>query len=120
MISTCGIFVIQHIARRNGNIITWANGTKWKNQLADGTGFEFANPLEQNEIHIQEGSKILQIPRDKFQSLIVFNNKVVFKRDMPPNVLHFQEAGEFIRSHSQTTVFSLAQLDKLQKRITQI
>ncbi|MBR4518506.1 MAG: NERD domain-containing protein [Victivallales bacterium] len=104
ILSEWGIFVARHITR-NGYIYHWGNGTKWKAQYADGKSYEFPNPLEQNNVLLQEWASRLQLSIEKFHSVIVFNDGATFKRDMPENVLLFSQVSEYLRQHSQEKFF---------------
>ena len=117
ILSEWGIFVIRHITC-NGYIYHWNNGTKWKTQYANGQGFDFFNPLEQNNIHIMEWSRRLQLPPESFHSVIAFNDGATFKRDMPKNVMHFSKVSEYLRQHSQTAIFSQSQIETLANMVS--
>ena len=117
ILSVWGIYLVKHITC-NGYIYHWGNGTKWKTQYANGKAFEFANPLEQNNIHIMEWSRRLKLPPEVFHSVIAFNDGATFKRDMPENVLLFSHVSEYLRQHSQAKVFSESQIETLANMVS--
>ena len=115
ILSEYGIFVVIHL-RYKGNVYGNPEAHIWNTEYQE--KYPFHNPLEQNNIYIMEWSKRLRLDSKFFHSVIVFNDGATFKRDMPENVLLFSQVSEYLRRHSQTTVFSKSQIEALANTVS--
>ena len=83
-VSVFGIFVIE-----TKNYTGWIFGSekqsKWT-QVVYKQKHYFQNPLRQNYAHIKALSELLQLPEEKFHSMVVFLGDCELKTQMPPNV----------------------------------
>lgn len=100
-VSVFGIFVIE-----TKNYTGWIFGSekqsKWT-QVVYKQKHYFQNPLRQNYAHIKALSELLQLPEEKFHSMVVFLGDCELKTQMPPNVCRIRQAASYIR-HFQTTL----------------
>ena len=110
ILSEWGIFVVIHL-RYKGTVYGNPEAHIWNTEYQE--KYPFHNPLEQNNIHIMEWSRRLQLPPEYFHSVIAFNDGATFKREMPENVMLFSQVAEYVRQHSKTIVFSQSQLEAL-------
>ena len=62
----------------------------------------FQNPLRQNYAHIKALSELLQLPEEKFHSMVVFLGDCELKTQMPPNVCRIRQAASYIRRFQTT------------------
>ena len=115
VLSPWGIFVVTHLFY-NGRINVKPESHIWHAEY--NVKYNFPNPLEQNNDRILEWSRRLQIPVEDFHSVIAFNDKAVFKQKTPKNVLHCPQVSEYLRQHSQTTVFSQSQIETLANMVS--
>ena len=100
-VSVFGIFVIE-----TKNYTGWIFGSekqsKWT-QVVYKQKHYFQNPLRQNYAHIKALSELLQLPEEKFHSMVVFLGDCELKTQMPSNVCRIRQAASYIR-HFQTTL----------------
>ena len=94
-VSVFGIFVIE-----TKNYTGWIFGSekqsKWT-QVVYKQKHYFQNPLRQNYAHIKALSELLQLPEEKFHSMVVFLGDCELKTQMPPNVCRIRQAASYIR-----------------------
>ena len=83
LVSPYGIFVIE--VKNYKGWIFGSNG-RWT-QVLYNTKHKFQSPLKQNCKHVNTLQSILKFPDEKFRSLIVFSDDVIFKTTMPDNVV---------------------------------
>lgn len=102
-VSPYGIFVLE-TKNYSGWIFGNPQQAKWT-QVLYKQKHSFQNPLRQNYGHIKALSDLLNLPEQKFHSLIVFLGGCTFKTSMPKNVCHLRQASAYIRSF-QTAVLS--------------
>lgn len=86
IVSRYGIFVVE-----SKNMKGWIYGDeknpRWT-QVIFGNKYIFQNPLRQNYRHTKTLSEFLNIPHNKFFSVIMFWGDCEFKTPMPENVLN--------------------------------
>lgn len=68
----------------SGWIFGSENDKHWTQSLANKQKYKFYNPILQNNTHIEALSAFLNIHKEKFMSIIVFNEKCEFKK-VPPS-----------------------------------
>ena len=94
-VSVFGIFVIE-----TKNYTGWIFGSekqsKWT-QVVYKQKHYFQNPLRQNYAHIKALSELLQLPEEKFHSMVVFLGDCELKTQMPPNICRIRQAASYIR-----------------------
>lgn len=99
-VSVFGIFVIE-----TKNYTGWIFGSekqsKWT-QVVYKQKHYFQNPLHQNYAHIKALSELLQLPEEKFHSMVVFLGDCELKTQMPPNVCRIRQAASYIRRFQTT------------------
>ena len=99
-VSVFGIFVIE-----TKNYTGWIFGSekqsKWT-QVVYKQKHYFQNPLRQNYAHIKALSELLQLPEEKFHSMVVFLGDCDLKTQMPPNVCRIRQAASYIRRFQTT------------------
>lgn len=99
-VSIFGIFVIE-----TKNYTGWIFGnekqSKWT-QVVYKQKHYFQNPLRQNYAHIKALSELLQLPEEKFHSMVVFLGDCELKTQMPPNVCRIRQAASYIRRFQTT------------------
>lgn len=99
-VSAFGIFVIE-----TKNYTGWIFGnekqSKWT-QVVYKQKHYFQNPLRQNYAHIKALSELLQLPEEKFHSMVVFLGDCELKTQMPPNVCRIRQAASYIRRFQTT------------------
>lgn len=101
VVSGYGIFVIE-----TKNMKGWIYGGKdditWT-QVLSKQKFTFQNPLMQNYKHIKILSTLLNIPENKFHSLIFFTGDCKFATNKPDNVL-FKNYTSFIKNKTDEII----------------
>lgn len=99
-VSVFGIFVIE-----TKNYTGWIFGSekqsKWT-QVVYKQKHYFQNPLRQNYAHIKALSELLQLPEEKFHSMVVFLGDCELKTQMPSNVCRIRQAASYIRRFQTT------------------
>lgn len=84
VVSLNGIFVIE-----TKNYSGWIFGTKtqkdWTQQIYK-KKTPFKNPLHQNDLHLSALAAYLELPKDRFHSLVYFIGSTSFRTPMPDNV----------------------------------
>lgn len=109
-VSPYGIFVVE-TKNYSGWIFGSAQQAKWT-QVVYKKKSSFQNPLRQNYAHIKALSKLLDLPEQKFHSVIVFLGGCEFKTDMPPNVCYPGQAQMYIEGF-QTAILNQQELDSV-------
>lgn len=95
-VSRYGVFVVE-----TKNFSGWIFGGEqqpiWTQKLYRNS-YPFQNPLRQNYKHIKALEALLNLPMDKFHSVIVFAGGSEFKTPMPPQVTDASGYIRYIRS----------------------
>lgn len=78
-ITPMGIFVIES-KNINAFIFGSEKDYKWTCTYKSGTHTSMYNPIIQNKNHVKYLQQYLDVPNFQFKSIIVFNNKTVFKK----------------------------------------
>ena len=115
IVSRYGIFVVE-----SKNMKGWIYGDEknpqWT-QVIFGNKYPFQNPLRQNYRHTKALSDFLNIPHNKFFSVIMFWGDCEFKTPMPENVLN-QHYTPYIKSKTKI-LFSDEQVQHIVNKIKQ-
>ena len=85
IVSRFGIFVVE-TKKLNGWIFANEKHAQWT-QCLFGKKFQFQNPLRQNYRHIKVLSQLLNLPEEKFHSVVVFWGSAKFQTAIPPQVI---------------------------------
>lgn len=64
-----------------------ADPSQWRQSLPGGKKFKFQNPLHQNNRHIKSLYEFLNLPEDKFHSVVMFWGDSEFKTEMPSKTM---------------------------------
>lgn len=110
IVSRFGIFVIE-AKNYQGWIFGSENQAEWTQSLRGGRKFKFQNPLRQNYRHIKTLSEFLELPEDKFHSVVMFWGDSEFKTTMPPNVMS-SGYSSYIKGKTET-LFSDAEVAQM-------
>lgn len=102
VVSRHGIFVIE-AKNMKGWIFGDEKSPQWT-QSVFGRKFRFQNPLHQNYRHIRALAEFLQLPEDRFHSVVMFWGDAELKTPLPENVLTRNYIG-YIKS-KQDALFS--------------
>ncbi len=98
LVSIYGIFVIE-----TKNYEGWITGSekssKWTQNIY-GKKTPFMNPLNQNYGHICALSKLLDLPEDKFISIVAFAGDATLKGKMPENVTYVGRLKKLIKKYN--------------------
>ena len=86
IVSMYGIFVVE-AKNYQGWIFGGERQTEWTQSPPGGRKFKFQNPLHQNYRHIKALSELLELPEDRFHSVVMFWGESEFKSGMPQNVM---------------------------------
>src|SRR5690606_16263393 len=79
----------------------------------------FPNPIWQNLAHVTALGTLLDLPGDKFRSVIAFVGDCTLKSEMPPEVCTRRDLIEYIRSFDRQ-VLSAAEVDALCRKLSQV
>ncbi|MCF6149294.1 MAG: NERD domain-containing protein [Candidatus Kuenenia sp.] len=85
IVSVHGIFVVE-TKNMKGWIFGGEHQPKWTQQIFKVKN-TFQNPLRQNYKHLKTLAHLLNLPEEKFFSVIMFIGECTFKTEMPENVL---------------------------------
>jgi len=99
VVSQFGIFVIQSIHRR-GWISAGEFQDRWK-QSSMGRASRFDNPVHQNILRVQVLERLLDLPRSRFHSIVVFSGQKGFKSGKPPGVVETPKLVSLIRARRE-------------------
>lgn len=117
LISRHGIFVLE-----TKNYRGWIYGkefeAQWTQKRSDGSARSFQNPLRQNRRHIQVLAELLELPEDRFHSLVVFCGESSFKTSMPENVLDQGCDGYIL--HKQALLLTETQTARAESRLREL
>ncbi|MDO4640716.1 MAG: nuclease-related domain-containing protein [Neisseria sp.] len=94
-LSPYGIFVVE-TKNYSGWIFGSANQARWT-QVVYKKKHGFQNPLRQNYAHIKALLALLNLPENKFHSLVIFAGEAEFKTAMPANVCHLGQAVAYVK-----------------------
>ena len=86
LVSRYGIFVIE-AKNLDGWIFGSEKDAQWTQNLY-GKKYRFQNPLRQNYRHTRALAEFLNLPHEKFHSVVMFWGDCTFKTTLPTNVLH--------------------------------
>jgi restriction system protein len=118
IVSPFGIFVIETKNYR-GWIFGGENQREWTQQIHRRKS-RFQNPLHQNRLHVRALMRLLDLPDDRFHSVVLFIGNSELKTPMPDNVLNrglvpWIKRHEEIRLDSDSTEKAIACLEHLQR-----
>lgn len=85
IVSRYGVFVVED-KNMDGWIFGGEKSPQWTQSIF-GKKYRFQNPLRQNYRHAKALSDFLDIPHDKFFSVVMFWGDCEFKTPVPPNVM---------------------------------
>jgi hypothetical protein len=85
IVSRYGVFVVE-AKNYNGWIFGGERDAQWTQSLF-GKRSRFQNPLRQNYRHIAALADFLDLPEDRFHSVVMFWGECEIKTKLPPNVL---------------------------------
>ncbi len=108
LVSRFGVFVVE-AKNYQGWIFGGVEQAQWTQSLPGGAKFRFQNPLRQNYRHIKALADFLNLPEDRFHSVVMFWGEAEFKTEMPPNVLTTGYTS-FIKSKTEP-LFTDAEVD---------
>lgn len=106
IVSRYGIFVIE-TKNMKGWIFGGERQKTWTQQIYKHKN-KFQNPLHQNYKHIKALAHMLDLPNNKFHSVVVFTGDSTFKTNMPNNVLD-RSYIDYIKS-KRDIIFSVAEV----------
>ncbi|WNC68022.1 nuclease-related domain-containing protein [Thalassotalea nanhaiensis] len=111
VVSTFGVFVIE-----TKNMSGWIFGNerqaKWT-QTIHRSKYPFQNPLRQNYKHTKTLAHLLDMPHEKFHSVVVFTPNAELKTKMPNNVGYLKEMLVYIKSFDQEALDNKNKLEIL-------
>lgn len=114
IMSQYGIFVIE-----TKNYSGWIYGTGksdyWTKNVF-GTKFRFRNPLKQNYAHIKSLQTLLEVPQNKFFSIVVFLNDATLKCDTYGTVIHSYQLKETILNYTKA-LFTSDEVELLSEKL---
>ncbi len=89
IVSRYGIFVIE-TKNYKGWIFGEERQAQWTQKFANGASFQFQNPLRQNYLHLKTLGELLNLPNNKFHSMVIFIGDCQLKTadKLPNNVMH--------------------------------
>jgi hypothetical protein len=99
VVSQFGVFVID-TENRSGKISGTEFQDRWK-QYRFGRFTRFDNPVHLNVLAINALARHLQLPPDRFHSIVAFSGSNSFSDQMPANVIPVERLISVIRSHSK-------------------
>jgi restriction system protein len=85
IVSRYGVFVVE-TKNYKGWIFGSERDAQWTQSLF-GKKLRFQNPLRQNYRHVRALAEFLNLPEDRFHSVVMFWGDCELKTPMPPNVL---------------------------------
>lgn len=102
LIHSTGIYVFESKYCRNGLIWGYRQNKKWTVALNKKINWSIANPLQQNDYHIQQLSKLLNIDNENFISYVVFSGNCKFGKIFPRNeqyekVIYFNTLSRYMQ-----------------------
>ncbi|OZA23713.1 MAG: nuclease [Hydrogenophilales bacterium 17-61-9] len=98
-VSRFGVFVVE-TKNYSGWIFGDEHQSMWTQKLFKNTN-KFQNPLRQNYKHVKALEALLNIPPEKFHSVIVFVGGSEFKTKMPSNVTYAGGYVSYIKSKTE-------------------
>ena len=102
IVSIYGIFVVE-TKNYKGLIADSKYGEHWV-QYVCGRKYSFYNPVRQNYGHIKALQEILNLPQNKFISVVVFLHKCDIEGDAVRSVIHPSQLINFIELHKETKI----------------
>lgn len=114
IVSVYGVFVVE-----TKNIKGWifgnAQNTRWTQKIFKHSQ-KFQNPLRQNNTHVKNLKKLLNLKDDQLHSLVVFIGDSTFKTPMPENVTYGYGYIRYIKSKTRH-VLSSSEVTEIIKKI---
>jgi hypothetical protein len=99
LVSNFGIFVIE-TKNMSGWIFGSEHQAKWT-QTIHRSKYPFQNPIRQNYKHTKTLAHLLNMPHERFHSVVVFTSNAELKTKMPNNVGHLKEMMLHIKSFNE-------------------
>lgn len=99
VVSPFGIFVIE-TKNFTGWIYGAENQPQWTQTFGSGGKFSFPNPIWQNKLHIAALAQLLNLPEERFHSIIFFMGGSTFKTELPACVID-DELASHITAHQE-------------------
>lgn len=99
VVSSFGVFVIE-TKNMSGWIFGSEHQAKWT-QTIHRSKYPFQNPIRQNYKHTKTLAHLLNMPHERFHSVVVFTSNAELKTKMPNNVGHLKEMMVYIKSFNE-------------------
>lgn len=99
LVSNFGVFVIE-TKNMSGWIFGSEHQAKWT-QTIHRSKYPFQNPIRQNYKHTKTLAHLLNMPHERFHSVVVFTSNAELKTKMPNNVGHLKEMMVYIKSFKE-------------------
>lgn len=99
VVSDFGIFVIE-TKNMSGWIFGNEHQAKWT-QTIHSSKYPFQNPIRQNYKHTKTLAHLLNMPHEKFHSVVIFTSNAELKTKMPDHVGHLKEMMGYIKSFNK-------------------
>lgn len=109
VVSSFGLFVIE-TKNMSGWIFGSEHQVKWT-QTIHRSKHQFQNPLRQNYKHTKTLAHLLNMPHEKFHSVVVFTPNAELKTKMPNNVGYLKETMVYIKSFQKEVSDNQTKLD---------
>jgi len=109
VVSSFGVFVIE-TKNMSGWIFGSEHQAKWT-QTIHRSKYPFQNPLRQNYKHTKTLAHLLNMPHERFHSVVVFTSNAELKTKMPNNVGHLKEMMVYIKSFNEEVFDNNAKLE---------
>lgn len=113
-VSKFGIFVLE-TKNYKGWIYGKVKDPKWTQNIYGKKHF-FQNPIRQNYKHIKALESLLNLPSDKFQSVIVFTGECELKSQFPANICRLNNFCEFIKTFN-TPILTDSDVNEICQRL---
>ena len=109
VVSSFGVFVIE-TKNMSGWIFGSEHQAKWT-QTIHRSKYPFQNPIRQNYKHTKTLAHLLNMPHERFHSVVVFTSNAELKTKMPNNVGHLKEMMVYIKSFNEEVFDNNAKLE---------
>lgn len=113
-VSKFGVFVVE-TKHYKGWIYGKVKDAKWTQNIYGKKHF-FQNPLRQNYKHIKALETLLNLPSDKFQSVVVFTGDCELKSQFPANICRLNNFCEYIK-HFNTPILTDNEVSEICQRL---
>lgn len=114
VISVYGIFVVE-TKNLSGFISGSETSQQWIKNMY-GHQYSFYNPIRQNESHILALSRVLNIPKDYFVSIVAFSNKSQINVYSETHVVYFNKLISTILSYTERKI-SVGRVEEITRQI---